>query len=273
MYMYAVGRAATQSCGKAVRQTLHLQTRQFSLSAARRNDDGNGTALNPRWFTDLRGRIKACLAANPQGEEGTRLNKHLEYVDDNWLELSAGREGFLTDERWRGLNKFGVAWGDMDSMGHVNNIMYNRYAESGRVNWVTSFAAHAPPEQRQQWVDIMSPRGIGLILKSIKTDYKLPVEYPDKITVIHKLAQRPTYSSDSIFLDAVIYSEAHRRVAARCFEDIAVYDYRAGKRATLKGFMVDELQKIYDLQERGRKQVDDKVDELERDIKVMEDKA
>ncbi|KFG84369.1 hypothetical protein MANI_010688 [Metarhizium anisopliae] len=271
MYMYAVGRAATQSCGKAVRQTLHLQTRQFSLSAARRTDDGNGTALNPRWFTDLRGRIKACLAANPQGEEGARLNKHLEYVDDNWLELSAGREGFLTDERWRGLNKFAVAWGDM--VGHVNNIMYNRYAESGRVNWVTSFAAHAPPEQRQQWVDIMSPRGIGLILKSIKTDYKLPVEYPDKITVIHKLAQRPTYSSDSIFLDAVIYSEAHRRVAARCFEDIAVYDYRAGKRATLKGFMVDELQKIYDLQERGRKQVDDKVDELERDIKVMEDKA
>jgi hypothetical protein len=57
--------------------------------------------------------------------------------------------------------------------GHVNNIMYNRYAESGRVNWITSFAGHAPPDQRQQWVDIMSPRGVGLILKSIRTDYKL----------------------------------------------------------------------------------------------------
>jgi hypothetical protein len=51
--------------------------------------------------------------------------------------------------------------------------MYNRYAESGRVNWVTSFAANAPPEERQQWLDIMSPRSIGLILKSIRTDYKL----------------------------------------------------------------------------------------------------
>lgn len=65
--------------------------------------------------------------------------------------------------------------------------MYNRYAESGRVNWVTSFAAHAPPEQRQQWVDIMSPRGIGLILKSIKTDYKL-VSGPGEVAPKKRLA-------------------------------------------------------------------------------------
>lgn len=60
-----------------------------------------------------------------------------------------------------------------ETTGHVNNIMYNRYAESGRVNWATSFASHAPPEQRRQWLDIMSPKGIGLILKSIKMDFKM----------------------------------------------------------------------------------------------------
>ncbi|KAK2606014.1 hypothetical protein QQS21_003531 [Conoideocrella luteorostrata] len=150
--------------------------------------------------------------------------------------------------------------------------MYNRYAESGRVNWVTSFASHAPPSERQQWVDIMSPRGIGLILKSIRTDYKLPVTYPDKITVMHKLAQRPTHASESIFLDAVIYSETHRRVAARCVEDIAVYDYRAGRKATLKGFMVDELQAVYDLQERNRRDVESKIAELDQGIRAVEDR-
>jgi hypothetical protein len=97
------------------------------------------------------------------------------------------------------------------------------------------------------------------------------VTYPDRITVIHKLAQRPTYASDSIFLDAVIYSETHRRVAARCFEDIAVYDYRAGKRATLRGFMVDELQGVYDLQEESRREVDRKVEELEREVRAIEE--
>lgn len=71
----------------------------------------------------------------------------------------------------------------------------------------------------------------------------------------------------------MIYSETHKRVAARCFEDIAVYNYRAGKKATLKGFMVDELQKVYDLQEKSKLEADQKIMELERDIKTIEDKA
>lgn len=62
---------------------------------------------------------------------------------------------------------------DSDILGHVNNIMYNRYAETGRVNWITSFAANAEGEKRRLWLEIMSPRGIGFILKSIKTDYKV----------------------------------------------------------------------------------------------------
>lgn len=56
--------------------------------------------------------------------------------------------------------------------GHVNNVMYNRWAESGRVNYVQNIANAAQPEQREEWASLMTPRGIGLILASIKTDYK-----------------------------------------------------------------------------------------------------
>lgn len=27
-----------------------------------------------------------------------------------------------------------VAWGDMDALGHVNNVMYYRYIESARIH-------------------------------------------------------------------------------------------------------------------------------------------
>lgn len=50
----------------------------------------------------------------------------------------------------------------------------------------------------------------------------------------------------------MILSDAHRRLAARCFEDIVVYDYRQAKRAPLLPFMVDQLQETYDLQEDNR---------------------
>lgn len=55
--------------------------------------------------------------------------------------------------------------------GHVNNVTYNRYAESARVNWTLKFAA-SDPENKTAWTDLMSPKCIGLILRSIKTDYK-----------------------------------------------------------------------------------------------------
>lgn len=55
--------------------------------------------------------------------------------------------------------------------GHVNNAAYIRYAESGRVNWISHFALHHP-KHRDEWRDLMRPKSIGLIMKSIKADYK-----------------------------------------------------------------------------------------------------
>jgi hypothetical protein len=56
-------------------------------------------------------------------------------------------------------------------IGHVNNVMYNRYAESARVNWTRNFAA-SDPVHKKQWMELITPKGVGLILRSITTDYK-----------------------------------------------------------------------------------------------------
>jgi hypothetical protein len=49
--------------------------------------------------------------------------------------------------------------------------MYNRYAESARVNWTLNFAAN-DPQHKAEWMELMTPKSVGLILRSIKTDYK-----------------------------------------------------------------------------------------------------
>ena len=86
------------------------------------------------------------------------------------------------------------------------------------------------------------------------------------MTVIHKLAERPAYTSESLILEAVIFSETHKRLAARCYEDIAIYDYRAGKRATLHGYMVDALRQVYDLQDVAKAEADKTIEEMTRQI-------
>jgi hypothetical protein len=52
-------------------------------------------------------------------------------------------------------------------------VVYFRYAESSRVNWVTSFAVHGDPAHGKEWREAMTPRSIGLIMKSLKGDFKL----------------------------------------------------------------------------------------------------
>ncbi|KAL7914056.1 Thioesterase/thiol ester dehydrase-isomerase [Trichoderma velutinum] len=230
-------------------------------------------AINPRWLSDLQKRLQKSLSLKIAPKQVDEVRERLAYLDKNWLELSAGREGFLADPERRGLDRHMVQWGDMDMMGHVNNVIYNRLAESGRVNWTRNLAQFSDPKYQQEWFDLMSPKSIGLILASIRTDFKFPMTFPDRVTVLHKLVTKPDNSSDRFYLEAVMYSEQQRRPAAKCFEDIVVYDYKAAKKAPLKPFMVNELQATYDLQEQRKKEAEKKVAELHAFVQQVEDSA
>lgn len=50
--------------------------------------------------------------------------------------------------------------------------MYVRYAESARVAWLNNFGVHIDPSHQKDWHELATPRGTGVILKSIKVDYK-----------------------------------------------------------------------------------------------------
>jgi acyl-CoA thioesterase FadM len=60
----------------------------------------------------------------------------------------------------------------MYATGHVNNVMYNRYAEAGRIGWFHNFANILDPAHKREWSQLWTPVGDGLILRSIRTDFK-----------------------------------------------------------------------------------------------------
>jgi len=67
-----------------------------------------------------------------------------------------------------------VAWGDMDALGHVNNTVYLRWFESGRIAYFDRLAGLTAR---------MAKEGRGPILARQEIDYKFPLTYPDKVTV------------------------------------------------------------------------------------------
>ncbi|KAK3192655.1 hypothetical protein K4F52_001454 [Lecanicillium sp. MT-2017a] len=237
-----------------------------TTSSIQQQDTTNGGARsNSRWLGDLRKRMHQCMSReNLPPKHAAELRERMSYLDKNWLELSAGREGYLADAKWRGVDKQSVAWG------HVNNVLYNRYAESGRVGWVMNLANNSDAQYREQISELMTPRGIGLILASIKTDFKFPMTYPDQVTVMHKLITKPDASSDRLLFEAVAYSHRHQRPAAKFIEDVAVYDYKAGKKAPLRQFMVELMDEVFDMQKQRQAAAELEIEGLHQFVEGLE---
>lgn len=94
--------------------------------------------------------------------------------------------------------------------------------------------------------------------------------WPDRISVYHKLRASPTASTDSFILDVLILSERHQRPAARCVEDIVVYDYRRGVKSPLRDFMVDQFRGTFDLQEQSKTRNERRVRDLLQRVQRLE---
>ncbi|KAK5262938.1 hypothetical protein LTR40_014787, partial [Exophiala xenobiotica] len=60
------------------------------------------------------------------------------------------------------------------------------------------------------------------------------------------------------------------RPAARCLEDVVVYDYKLGKKSVMEPFMVEELRKTFELQEAAKRENHAKVQRIEEQVRHLE---
>ncbi|MEW6736434.1 MAG: acyl-CoA thioesterase, partial [Acidobacteriota bacterium] len=94
-----------------------------------------------------------------------------------------------------------VAWGEMDALQHVNNTVYFRYFESVRIAYCEKIGV---------W-EYMQQTGVGVILASTQCRYKIPLTYPDKVSVAAKVSKIET---DRFLMDLVVVSQRYGKVAA-----------------------------------------------------------
>ncbi|GES60930.1 thioesterase/thiol ester dehydrase-isomerase [Aspergillus terreus] len=250
------------SCGNA---------RPFSASIAHRRAHTSATKptprkpheIDPRWLSTTKQRIGRCMMFGLKPPQVHEAGTILQQLARNWRELIAecgvGRDGFVA---WViGLN------------GHVNNVTYARYAETARVYFMRNYATHVDPAHKQEWMNLVSNKGVGVIIRSLKLDYKFPMTYPDKVTVYHKLAQSPSgphASQYSLYLQAMVISEAHQRPAARIHEDLVTYDYRLGKKTALPPFLMAQCKATWELQEQAKKLWRERILEIEARVRTLE---
>lgn len=111
-----------------------------------------------------------------------------------------------------------LLWGDEDAFGHVNNVVYLRWCETSRVEYLRRIGL---------WVQL-PPNGIGPILASIKCDYKAPLTYPD---TVHIGARITGIGNSSFQMEHCVVSERLRCVAAMVDSTLVLLDYKSRKSA------------------------------------------
>lgn len=105
-----------------------------------------------------------------------------------------------------------VAWGDMDSYGHVNNVVYFRYFEAARIALLDQVG----------WLESKLRTGLGPILHSTAARYRRALTYPDHIRV----GARPKdLQSDRVTVEYRIFSRKWNAVACEGQAIVVSYDY------------------------------------------------
>ena len=222
-----------------------------SSSPRQQNVSRPATAnLSPRWLSDVKARLGKCILFGMNESQTTEAGILLAEVARDWKDLMAGSEGYLTDRRRAGITSIPIEWGSQDTMGHVNNVQYVRYCETSRTNWTRQIGKHYDPSNKKLWDEMLTSKSYGLILKSIKVEYKFPMTWPDKISVYHKIRVMPKETDSSMLLDVMILSEDKQRVAAKAEEDVVVYNYKKMQKSTLPDYMLTQFKKQFEEQEQ-----------------------
>lgn len=113
-----------------------------------------------------------------------------------------------------------VEWGDMDAFGHVNNVIFYRYFENSRIAYLEKIGV---------W-EHMEKHKVGPILASSRCKYKVPLTYPDTVSVGSRVT---IIKEDRFLMEHVIYSHKNEKVAAEGEGTIVIFDYRKGAKAAV----------------------------------------
>lgn len=113
-----------------------------------------------------------------------------------------------------------VAWGDMDSYRHVNNVVYFRYFENARLEYF----------RRLDWFEYEKETGVGPILAATQARFRKALTYPDTISVGCRVSGM---AEDRFTMDYVLFSHGMGVVAADGQGTIVSFHYGKGQKVVM----------------------------------------
>jgi acyl-CoA thioester hydrolase len=113
-----------------------------------------------------------------------------------------------------------VAWGDMDYFRHVNNIVFFRYFESARIEYL----------ERINFRELAEDDPVGPILASTGCRFRRPLTWPDTVAVGARVTE---VGEDRFSMAYRLVSHKSGEVAAEGDGVLVSFDYAVQKKVPL----------------------------------------
>jgi len=121
-----------------------------------------------------------------------------------------------------------IAWGDMDAFSHVNNTVYFKHFESARIAYF----------EKLNFLEIMNKTGIGPILASTHCRFKIPLTYPDHVTVG---ARVDTIEKDRFLMKYAVISHRFEKIAAVGEGEMVTFNYQNNTKAPVPDEIIKRI--------------------------------
>jgi len=108
-----------------------------------------------------------------------------------------------------------VQWGDQDAFGHVNNTVFLRWFEVGRISYLRLGMSHDA-----------TGLGLGPILAAVACNFRRQVTFPDGVRIGTRVAR---VGRSSLLLEHAIEGEVCGTIVADGTSTVVYYDYKAGE--------------------------------------------
>jgi acyl-CoA thioester hydrolase len=124
-----------------------------------------------------------------------------------------------------------LAWGEMDAYQHINNIVYFRYFENARLEYVT----------RLGWPDWSRELGIGPIVSAVQARFRRPLTFPDTISIGARLG---TILEDRFTLEHIVVSHNQRAVTTEGEGTIVIFNYADQRKVPIPEFVRRRIEEL-----------------------------
>ncbi|TGE77716.1 thioesterase [Pseudoalteromonas sp. KS88] len=124
--------------------------------------------------------------------------------------------------------KINVAWGEMDALQHVNNVVYFRYFETARIDFFNQV----------NLLEDLQITGIGPVISENNARYKRPVTFPDTVLVGVTISD---IKADRFMMHYTVFSQQQNAITTVGSSQVVMFNFKTGKKATLSDPLIEAL--------------------------------